>query len=78
MIAVRCGNNPLITNLCNSVANNIPVGDHGPGAACRLDRIPCHPPTDYGVRRLDLTALAYQVMGGGPEGWIFCKIEVTV
>lgn len=80
MVAAPCGNSPLITNLCNGLANNIPIGDHGPPppATCRYDQVPCDPPGTYGVRRLDLTALAYQVMGGGPQGWIFCRIEVTV
>ena len=79
MVAVPCSSSIRFINLCNpSISNLVPVSDHGPGAACRLDSLFCDPPGTYVVRRADFTRSAYWTMGGGPQGWIPCQIEVTV
>ena len=33
---------------------------------------------EYAYRFLDLTALAYAVMGGGPQGWILVQMDIIV
>lgn len=53
-----------IVNFCTGNNNNIPIDDHGPGASCRLDYVYCYPGYNYAFRFLDLTRVAFLVMGG--------------
>lgn len=75
MVPLSCGAAIELQNICRpEIINSIQVGDHGPGAACRFDTLFCDQPGTYVARRIDLTALAYMIMGGGPQGWVICKI----
>lgn len=69
---MACGDYLGIYNICDYTGELIyvPIVDHGPGAACNLDLMPCsaYQPT-YVSRILDLTPISYADLGGNvPAG----------
>ncbi len=66
---LACGAYVSIQNLCSTGGYiEFPIVDHGPGAACTLDMLPCDWNSDKnpqaGYRLLDLTPVTFQDLGG--------------
>lgn len=58
-----CAKIVSIQKLCLGAGCDFAIVDHGPGAACRLDRPPCDPVNTYN-RLVDVTPAALREIGG--------------
>jgi hypothetical protein len=82
MAALSCGTYISLYNLCNGGDVLSPIIDHGPGAACRVDSIPCTLYDQngnvygYAYRLLDLTPTTFMDVGGSlSDGRVVLQID---
>ncbi len=84
VVALPCFTYVSLSNLCAFAVVASQVIDHGPGAACMVDNLPCvinTPAGPYfcGYRFVDLTALTFMNLGGKLyQGILAAQLEVIV
>ena len=76
--ALSCGDYLPIWNQCSNYGPLlVEIADHGPGAACTLDNIPCGNPIGSAYRLLDLTPVSFADLGGDPNAGLVWSIFQT-